>query len=135
MAISSEWAGLPVSLTLPYLRVSKLCFMRPGVIWWWLLLKKPHSCICSQFDSKQCSEQFVTPLPCFSQSRCNSLAFRTPVLLHLLLELDTSGGVDPLGVFPLFQKMVADIIAPKLSIMFHGHIRQGRFRIVGSPRM
>ena len=26
-----EWAGLPVSPTLPYLRVSKLCFMRPGI--------------------------------------------------------------------------------------------------------
>ena len=38
MAISSEWAGppvewsgLPVSPTLPYLRVSKLCLMRPGL--------------------------------------------------------------------------------------------------------
>ena len=38
MAISSEWAGppvewagLPVSPTLPYLRVSKLYFMRPGL--------------------------------------------------------------------------------------------------------
>ena len=37
MAISSEWAGppvewagLPVSPTLPYLRISKLCFMPPG---------------------------------------------------------------------------------------------------------
>ena len=25
-----EWAGLPVSPTLPYLRVSKLCLMGPG---------------------------------------------------------------------------------------------------------
>ena len=37
MAISSEWAGppvewagLPVSPTLPYHRVSKVCLMRPG---------------------------------------------------------------------------------------------------------
>ena len=30
MAIPSEWAGLPVSPTLPYLRVSKVCLMRPG---------------------------------------------------------------------------------------------------------
>ena len=59
-----------------------------------------------QLDCKQCHEQFVTPLSCFPQSRCNSLAFRTPVLLHLLLHLDTYGGVDPLGVFPLFLKMV-----------------------------
>ena len=30
MAISSECAGLPVSPTLPYLRVSKVCLMHPG---------------------------------------------------------------------------------------------------------
>ena len=50
-----------------------------------------------QFDSKQCREQFVTPLSCFPQSRCNSLAFRTSVLLRLLLDLDTYGVVDLLG--------------------------------------
>ena len=50
---------------------------------------------------------------CFPQSRCNSLAFPTPVLLCLLLERDTNRGVDPLSVFSLFQKIVADIIALK----------------------
>ena len=38
-------------------------------------------------------------------------------------DLDTYGGVDPLGVFPLFLKMIADIIAPKLSIIFCRLIR------------
>ena len=78
----------------------------------------------SQFDSKQCREQFVTPLCCFPQSRCNSLVLRTPVLLHLLLDLDTHGGVEPFGVFPLFLKMLVDIIALKLSIIFRGLIRR-----------
>ena len=85
------------------------------------------SLLGSQFDSKQHREQFVTPFPCFPQSTCNSLAFRTPVLLRLLLDLDTYGGVDPFGVFPLFLQMVADIIAPKLSIIFHGLIRWESF--------
>ena len=44
------------------------------------------------------------------------------MLLGLLLDLDTYGGVCTLGVFPLFQKMVADIIASKLSIIFRGLI-------------
>ena len=79
-----------------------------------------------QFDSKQCREQLITPLTCFPQSRCNSLLFRTPVLLHLLLDLDTYGGVDH-WVFPLFLKIVADIIARKLSIIFRGLIRRGSF--------
>ena len=73
------------------------------MVWWWLL--------GSKLDSMQCREQFVTPLSCFPQSRCNFLAFRTPVLLRLLLHCYTYGGVDPLLMFSLFQKMVADIIA------------------------
>ena len=44
--------------------------------------------------------------------------FWTSVLLRLLLDLDTYEGVDPLGVFPLFLKKVADIIARKLNIIF-----------------
>ena len=59
----------------------------------------------------------VTPdrlLPCLlsPQSRCNYLAFQTFVLLCLLLDHNTYGGVDPFGVFPLFLKG-ADSIAPK----------------------
>ena len=80
-----------------------------------------------QFDSKQCREQFVTLCLVCPQSRYNSLAFQTSVLLGLLLDLDAYGGVDPLGVFPLFLKKVADIIAPKLSIIFRQHIRLGSF--------
>ena len=44
-----------------------------------------------------------------------------------VLDLDTCGGVNPLGMFPLFLKKVADIIAPKLSIIFHMVIRLGSF--------
>ena len=49
------------------------------------------------------------------------------VLLRLLLDHDTYGGVDSLGVFPLFLKMVSDTIAPKLSIIFRGLILRGSF--------
>ena len=59
------------------------------------------------------------------KSRCNSLVFRTSILLRKLPDLDTYGGVDPFGVFPLFPKKVADIIGPKLSIIFCRLIRQG----------
>ena len=43
------------------------------------------SFIGSQFDSKQCREQFVTPLSCFPHSSYNSSAFQTSVLLRELL--------------------------------------------------
>ena len=69
----------------------------------------------------------MIPLSCFPQSRCNSLAIRTSVFLRLLLDLDTYWGVDPLGVFPMFLKKVADIIAPKLSLTFRKLIRLGSF--------
>ena len=69
------------------------------------------SLLGSQFDSKQCRGQFVTPLSCFPQSRCNSSVFRTSVLLRLLLNLETYGGAGPLGVFPLSKKKVVVNIA------------------------
>ena len=47
--------------------------------------------LCYQFHSKQYLEQFVTPWHCSPQSRCNSLAFRTTVILRLLLDLDCYG--------------------------------------------
>ena len=89
----------------------------------------------SQFASKLCREQFVTPLYCFNQFRSNSLTFRTPVILRLHHDLDTYGGVDPLGVFSLYLKMVSDIIAPKLSIIFRELIRRGSFRSVDGQLM
>ena len=65
----------------------------------------------SLYDIKQCREQFVTLLSCFSQPRCNSLSFQTSVLLHLIFDPDAYGCINPLGVFPLFLKKYANIIA------------------------
>ena len=56
---------------------------------------------------------------------------RTFVLLRLLLDHVTYGGVDPLCVFHLYLKKVADIIAPKLSIIFRRLIRLGSFSKFG----
>ena len=55
------------------------------------------------------------------------MAFQTSVLLCLFLDLDTYGGVDPLGAFPLFENKVANIIALNLSIIFCKPIRMGSF--------
>ena len=100
----------------------------PEVVWCMEAPAEKTSLLGIQFDSKQCREQFVTPLSRFNQSRCNSLAFRTSVILRLLLDFDTYGCVDPLGVIPLFLKKIADIIAPKLRIIFFKLIRLGLFR-------
>ena len=45
----------------------------------------------------------------------------------LLLDLDPYGGTDPLGMFPLFLKRTADVMAPRLSVVFRRFVRLGSF--------
>ena len=44
-----------------------------------------------------------------------------------MLDLDPYGGTDPLGIFPLFLKRTADIMAPRLSVVFRRLVRLGSF--------
>ena len=63
------------------------------------------------------------PLQCLASLNLSMCNIRLPsgrVLLRLLDELDTYEGVDPLGMFLYFLRMVEDIIAPKLSTFFVG---------------
>ena len=46
---------------------------------------------------------------------------------RLLLDLDPYGGTDPLGVFPLFLKRTADVMALRLSVVFRRLGRLGSF--------
>ena len=46
---------------------------------------------------------------------------------RLLLDLDPYGGTDPLGMFPLFLKRTADVLAPCLSVVFRRLLRLGSF--------
>ena len=46
---------------------------------------------------------------------------------RLLLDLDTYGGTDKLGMFPLFFKRTADVMAPRLSVVFQRLVRLGSF--------
>ena len=44
-----------------------------------------------------------------------------------MLDLDPYGGTDPLGMFPLFLKIIADVMAPCLSVVFRRLVRLGSF--------
>ena len=44
-----------------------------------------------------------------------------------MLDLDPYGGTDPLGMFPLFLKRTADVMAPRLSVVFWRLVRLGSF--------
>ena len=42
--------------------------------------------------------------------------------------MDPYGGTDPLGMFPLFLKRTADVMAPRLSVVFRQLVRLGSFQ-------
>ena len=44
-----------------------------------------------------------------------------------MLDLDSYGGTDPLGLFPLFLKRTADVMAPRLSVVFRRLVCLGSF--------
>ena len=56
-----------------------------------------------------------------------TFAFRSSEVKHLLLDLDPYGGTDPLGMFHLFLKRTADVLAPCLSVVFRRLLRLGSF--------
>ena len=49
----------------------------------------------------------------------------------LLLDLDSYGVTDPMGIFPLFFKMTADILAPRLAVVFRRILRLISFLVSG----
>ena len=47
----------------------------------------------------------------------------------LLLDLDSYGGTDPLGMFPLFLKRTAEVLAPRFTVVFRRLLRLGSFPV------
>ena len=44
---------------------------------------------------------------------------------RLMLDLDSYGGTDLLGMFPLFLKRTAEVLAPRLAVVFRLLLRLG----------
>ena len=53
-------------------------------------------------------------LTCQLSPNLTTFAFRSSEVMRLLLDLDPYGGTDPLGMFPLFLKRTAHVMAPVL---------------------
>ena len=83
--------------------------------------------LSDHFDSKQSRESVDLPLTCHPSPSLVTFAFRSSEVRRLLLDLDPCGGTDPLGMFPLFLKRTADILAPRLSVVFRRLLRLGSF--------
>ena len=83
--------------------------------------------LSDHFDGKQSRESVDLPLICHPSRCLTSFAFRSSEVSRLLLDLDPYGGSDPLGMFPLFLKRAADVLAPRLSVMFWRLVCLGSF--------
>ena len=75
------------------------------------------------FDSRQSREAVDLPLSCHPSPSLTTFAFRSSEVRRLLLDLDPYGGTDPLGMFPLFLERTADVMAPRISVVFRRLIR------------
>ena len=83
--------------------------------------------LSDHFDSKQSREAVDLPLTCHPSPSLTTFAFRSSEVRRLLLDLDPYGGTDPLGMFILFLKRTADVIAPRLTVVFRRLVRLGSF--------
>ena len=109
-----------------------LLFLLSGsqeVVWWWLLLRKKFSWALSLTASSivgslllLCLDSFNLGAILWSSKLLSSCAcFPILILVDVLILW---------VLLPLFRKNIADIIAPKLSIIFHRLIRLGSFLLM-----
>ena len=83
--------------------------------------------LSDHFDSKQSSETVDLLVTCHPSRSLITFAFRSSEVKRLLLDLDPYSGTDPLGMFPPFLKRTADVLAPRLSVVFRRLLRLGSF--------
>ena len=83
--------------------------------------------LSDHFDSNQSREADDLQFTCHPSPSFTTFAFRSSEVRRLLLDLDPYGGSDPLGMFPLFLKRTADVMAPRFSVVFRRLVRLGSF--------
>ena len=83
--------------------------------------------LSDHFGCKQSRESVDLALSCHPSLSLTPFAFRSSEVRRILLDLDPYGGSDPLGMFPLFLKRTADVLAPHLSVVFRRLVHLGIF--------
>ena len=83
----------------------------------------------AHFDGKQSRNSVDLPSSCHSSPCLTTFAFRSREVKRLLLGLDSYGCTDPLGVFPLYLKKTADVLAPHLAVVLRRLLRLGNFPV------
>ena len=79
------------------------------------------------FDSKQSRDSVDLLVTCHPSSSLITFAFRSSEVKRLLLDIDPYGGTGNPGMFTLFLKRTADVLAPRLSVVFRRLLRLGSF--------
>ena len=78
-------------------------------------------------DGKQSRDPVDLPTTCHPSPSLTTFAFRSRELKRLLLNLDSYGGTDPLGMFPLFLQRTAEVLAHRLDVVFRRLLHLGSF--------
>ena len=81
--------------------------------------------LSAHFDGKQSRVPVDLPSTCHLSPSLTTFAFRSQEVKQLLLDLDSYGGTYPLGMFPLFLKKEAEVLAPRLAVVFQRLLRLG----------
>ena len=76
--------------------------------------------LSDHFGSQQSREAVHLPLTYHPSPSLSTFASRSREVRRLLLDLDPCGDTDPLGKFPLFPMRTADVMAPRVSVVFGG---------------
>ena len=88
---------------------------------------KKAELLMDSFNAKQSNNIINLPPTCHPNPVFCKFAFRSKQVFNLLCNLDSYGGTDPLGFFPLFYKKIASVLAPKLSVIFRKLLKVGSF--------
>ena len=79
------------------------------------------------FDSKQSGKLVDLRLTCHPSPSLTTFDCMSSEVKRLLLDLNTYGGTDQLGMFPPFLKITAEVSAPRLSVVFLRVVLLGSF--------
>ena len=93
----------------------------------WCVSRLVTDLLSDHFDSKQSRDTVDLQLTCCPSYSLTTVAFRSSEVRRLLLDLDPYGGTGPMGMFPLFLKRTAHVMAHRLSVVFRRLARLGSF--------
>ena len=85
--------------------------------------------LSAHFDGKQSRDPVDLPSTCHPSPSLTTFAFRSWEVKRLLLDLDSYGGTDPLGMFSLFLKRTDEVLAPRLAVVFRWLLRLSSFTV------